>query len=403
MPELIPTSNVALQSSDEDENIDIGRYVGVLLRRWWVLAVGAALGVLLAVGAGSLAPSRYESSALLRISPPRFGQAVAGNAAAVLALIDTRGVAAAVVRELGLDRPPHNLSPRAFIDSALAVEGLPNTNLLRVRVRLPNPALASEAVTKVTTRALEESRALGREEAGENTRRMKQQLDDANARLKQAEQTLFAFKKEAQIETLERHYTTTVRRQESVSESDAERARLKEAEEQLAKTPRTITLNGGVEGSDERTASGTAGAARTPQSGAATREVLNPAYDQLQLEIARSRNRLAGLQRTREELRASPPSVPLMKLYQMKQQLARLETDYDLATRIYSDRMTNYENARMQAELGGDELRVIQPASTAVTVSRRLALLGVLGAAVGLGVASAVLLVGFARAERRLA
>jgi uncharacterized protein involved in exopolysaccharide biosynthesis len=404
MTELIPRSNVAFRPSDEDEYVDIGRYVSVLLRGWWLLAVGGVVGILAAVTAGSLAPSRYASSALLRISPPRFGQAVAGSAASVQAMIDTRGVAAAVVREMGLDQPPHNLSPRAFMDSALAVESVPATNLIRISVRLPDRTLPAETVTKLTTRVLEESRALGREEAGEYTRQMKQQLDGANARLMEAEQGLFAFRKEAQIEALEEQYKTRVKQQDSLSETDAERARLKEGEDQLAKTPRTLTLKGGSDFTDGPASLSTTVTAATPESGSSRREVLNPSYDQLQLEIARTRSRLAALQRTREELRASPPSVPLTKLYQMRQRLAQLETEYDLAMRLYSDRATNYANARMQADLAGDELRVVQRATPAEKpLSRRLMLLAVLGGAVGLGLASAVLLVRSNRAERRLA
>jgi uncharacterized protein involved in exopolysaccharide biosynthesis len=396
MTELMPKPEAPRRSAVDEDEIDIGHYVRVLLRGWWLIAIvaiaGAAAGLLVA----TRIPHRYEASTLLRITPPRYGPAVVANAPAVLAVIQNRGVAAGVVKDLGLDKPPHSLTAQSFVDSALNVETLPSTNYLRLRVRLLDRGLATEAVRTLADRTVAESRVLGREEAIAYNKQLEEQFNSAATRLRTAEQTFFGFGKEAQIEALESQLTTVLEQRATLSGVEAERARLKEAEAQLAKTPRTLSVKGadlpgdGVTTTSSKPATASAGAVR---------EVLNPAYDKLEEEIAESRNTLAALQRTREQLAATPPSVSTSQLYQKKQELARLKTEYDLAARFYSDRATAYENARVQAESAGDELRVIQLASAPDRpLSRRPTMLAGLGFAVGLVLASGAVLLraGFA-------
>jgi len=395
MPELMPKSDAPRRSAADEDEIDIGHYVRVLLRGWWLIAIGAAIGALAGLLVATRIAHRYEASTLLRISPPRYGPPVVANAPAVLAVIQNRGVAAGVVQELGLEKPPHNLTAQSFVDTALIVETLPSTNYLRLRVRLLDRTLATEAAKRLTDRLVAESRVLGQEEAVAFNKQLLDQFTAAGTRLRTAEQSLYTFHKDAQIEGLQAQLKAVLKQRSTLLEVESQRARMKEAEEQLAKTSRTVTVKG-ADPSDPPSAS--AARPATASSGP-VREVLNPAYDKLEEEIAESRNTLAALQRTREQIATNPPSATIAQLYQKKQELARLETEYDLAVKFYTDRATAYENARVQAESAGDELRVVQLASAPERpLSRRPTMLAGLGLAVGVVLASAAVLLraGFA-------
>jgi len=395
MPELMPKSDAPRRSAADEDEIDIGHYVRVLLRGWWLIAIGAAIGALAGLLVATRIAHRYEASTLLRISPPRYGPPVVANAPAVLAVIQNRGVAAGVVQELGLEKPPHNLTAQSFVDTALIVETLPSTNYLRLRVRLLDRTLATEAAKRLTDRLVAESRVLGQEEAVAFNKQLLDQFTAAGPRLRTAEQSLYTFHKDAQIEGLQAQLKAVLKQRSTLLEVESQRARMKEAEEQLAKTSRTVTVKG-ADPSDPPSAS--AARPATASSGP-VREVLNPAYDKLEEEIAESRNTLAALQRTREQIATNPPSATIAQLYQKKQELARLETEYDLAVKFYTDRATAYENARVQVESAGDELRVVQLASAPERpLSRRPTMLAGLGLAVGVVLASAAVLLraGFA-------
>ena len=281
MPELMPKPDAPRRSTADEDEIDIGHYVRVLLRGWWLIAIGATVGAVAGLLVATRIPHRYEASTLLRISPPRYGPPVVANAPAVLAVIQNRGVAASVVQELGLDKPPHNLTAQSFADSALTVETLPSTNYLRLRVRLLDRALATEAVKRLTDRLVAESRVLGQEEAVAFNKQLLDQFTAAGTRLRTAEQALFNFRKDAQIEGLEAQLKTVLKQRSTLAGVEAERARLREADEQLARTSRTVTVKGADASGDATAAAG----GRPTASSGAVREVLNPAYDKLQEEI----------------------------------------------------------------------------------------------------------------------
>ena len=123
MSEMSSRTSVAVASPIDEDEIDISRYVRVLLRGWWLLLICAVAGAAAGLVVSSRIPHRFEASTLLRVAPPRTGgNSVVANAPAVLAVIQNRGVAASIVRDLGLDKPPHNLSTQSFLDSALGVE-----------------------------------------------------------------------------------------------------------------------------------------------------------------------------------------------------------------------------------------------------------------------------------------
>jgi uncharacterized protein involved in exopolysaccharide biosynthesis len=378
MSEMSSRTSVAVAPSIDEDEIDISRYARVLLRGWWLLLLFAVAGAAVGLVVSSRIPHRFEASTLLRVAPPRTGSnSVVGNAPAVLAVIQNRGVAASIVRDLGLDKPPHTLSAASFVDSALSVESVPNTNFIRLRVRLLDREAAVEAARRLADRVVSEAKNMAVEESAAFNHALEQQVTAARERLQTAEQQLFTYQQQAQIESLESQLNARLTQRSDTFALDAERARLKQAQTALATTPRTLTVKGGLDGA----------------SGGGTREVLNPAYDALEAQVVETTGRIAALEKSRDQLTANPPSAILAELYRKRQELSRLTTESDLARRFYADRARRYERARADATSGTDELRVIQPASAPdKPLSRKPAMLAGLGLTVGLVLASVAVL-----------
>jgi uncharacterized protein involved in exopolysaccharide biosynthesis len=94
---------------------------------------------------------------------------------------------------------------------------------------------------------------------------------------------------------------------------------------------------------------------------------INPVYQTLEFQIASSRGRLAALQQQRRELvdvkkLGGRELKELSDLYGRQIELARLETNYDLAKKVYSDIRVRYEGTRSEGVGSSAVLQVVDAA-----------------------------------------
>src|SRR5437870_4417199 len=118
----------------------------VLLRRWWIFTLLAAIGLGQAYLSSSDAPHRYESFVTLQLNPSaksgllaysgdpngRYGSDITTLAASYAEVLRSRAFGQVVVQQLGLDA-----SPEAIAGSVTA-RLIPNTNILRLMVTWDN-------------------------------------------------------------------------------------------------------------------------------------------------------------------------------------------------------------------------------------------------------------------------
>jgi polysaccharide biosynthesis transport protein len=94
---------------------------------------------------------------------------------------------------------------------------------------------------------------------------------------------------------------------------------------------------------------------------------INPVYEILDEQIALSRTKLAGLERQQAQLVSvlklnAPQVAQLAQLYGKERELARLETEFDLAKKVYVEVSTRYEQARLQVVSHTAQLQLLDSA-----------------------------------------
>lgn len=135
-----------MPSPDEGDGVDLRHYLGVLRRRWWIIAACVGLTAASALAASLLQTSVYEASATLLIQQrtsdtlfdPNTGQANDPQRAVdtEVQVVESRPVRQAVQKKLGNDVP------------AVSASSVTGTNVIKVSVRSTDPALAANAANE---------------------------------------------------------------------------------------------------------------------------------------------------------------------------------------------------------------------------------------------------------------
>jgi uncharacterized protein involved in exopolysaccharide biosynthesis len=385
-----------LEDTLEDE-IDLSRYFRVFTRHWMLLFVAAIVGGVLGFAVSRTKPILYEGVTTLLVLPPSKVDVRTASTANFRALLENFTHSSQVITELGLNKPPSSLTPQRFHDEALQVEEIPGTNLVKVRVRLPDPTLAMEASKRLAQKAVALNTEVSRREGTSIRDLLKVHLDESSDQLKAAETQLLAYQRTAQVELLERDTDAMMHERGDLLrltlDIEGEKARLSAAEAEISKQQRTLSLGRSV--MSEEALRRAAYLDRNNPADAAiddaqkldlSNPLLNPVYQTLEFQIASSRSRLAALQQQRRELvevkkLGGRELKELSELYSRQIQLARLQTNYDLAIRVYSDVRVRYEETR---SAGVGSSAVLQVVDEAIPPDRPLSRGGAKSAAVGL-------------------
>jgi uncharacterized protein involved in exopolysaccharide biosynthesis len=351
-------------------------YLWAVVRRWPVALLAFIAGTAVGYGSTFLMAPVYETSATLLVAQPKFSEQGAGSSAVNVtsfrALLSTNAVAVAVIRQLHLDEPPHSLSVRMFLSDTMSVQEVRGTNLIRVLIRMRDPKLAADVANLLGREAIELNRRINQEETVSIRDFLKVQVDEARTQLGQAEQRLLEMKRVAQLEL---RRTDTEARVEQRGELlrllvdiEGERARLARAEKQLAEAQRTVTLQRSFDGNRALLEGARSADSGAPLVGLQLQDqVLNPVWDVVAAEVAESRTRLSAYEHQRDELlknlKLGSDALPqLTALYQHEIAVGRLETEHELARKVYSDLSLRYEQTRVQVASNSAQLQLVDPA-----------------------------------------
>ena len=133
------------------------RLLRVLRERWWIVALSALVCTLTALAVSLSSPKEYEASASLLFRNPGFSDALFGSdvfapsldpareSSTNLLLVESREVAGAVKRELGLDETTSELLDK------VEVEERTNADIVEIRARDENPRLAARIAGEFAT------------------------------------------------------------------------------------------------------------------------------------------------------------------------------------------------------------------------------------------------------------
>jgi uncharacterized protein involved in exopolysaccharide biosynthesis len=352
------------ERSDElYDQVDFAHYASLLWRYRLPIVLITLVCGLAAFTMSLLSPRSYEATVKLVVTASKLGAANESaptvSVATFRAMVQNQAIAANLIEEFGLNRPPHEMTPSDFISQCVAVESPRDTNIIVVTVRLWDPALAAKVANRLAQAAQDLAQQLNQRETVTARDIIKTQLDQSQQRLERAGAALETFRRKAQIELLRKDVDALLGQRGALLsllvDIQAEKARLSQAEALLKQKTKIETLMRSI---DTDPAAMEAVRKNFGEPGSILplqlrNEVVNPVYESLDQVVATSQTRLAGLEKQRSELvdvrkLDQDQQAKLSQLYQDELELSQLQTEYDLARAVYVDVATRYEQARLQ-------------------------------------------------------
>jgi polysaccharide chain length determinant protein (PEP-CTERM system associated) len=191
-------------------------YLGILRRRWLLIAVLAVVGVAGGYGVAHFLPKRYTSQTLVLVQhsavpidyvKPVVSDATNGRLASMQQEILSRSRLEPIIQQLGLYREDINVVAMEDLVGRLrqtitvtpveamaqtTAEGLPG---FTVSVNFGDPRLAQQICSSVTSLFIEEDLQLRQREAEQTTQFLAKQLDDAKGKLDEQDAKLAEFQR----------------------------------------------------------------------------------------------------------------------------------------------------------------------------------------------------------------
>ena len=395
--------NVLPTSAEYDHEVSLAEYLAVLWR--YRLAL---LGVVVAAGAAALLvdwnrPRVYQANSRLMVSASKIGDAIPpvsmGN---YQAIVGSQSLASETLDELGLSKPPHNISAAEVMNVHLSVRAVPDTNVIQITTWFSDPAVAAEFANRLADKAVVLARDASRDDTITARDTIKIQVDELRGRLDDIERTLETYKKQANVDALRADVGALMyergRLPSLAVAIEAERGRVRQITEELTKHEPVRNVRGATV---PRTP---AAEPKAPSSGppAIRQDLLdpyvNPVYEGLQQELAQSRAKLSALEKERAAVAqttsgSAAASHKIQELYSSEAEIERLEMERDMARRAYIDTSTRYEQARLQVASRSANVQVIDKAAPSTSpVSPRIARDVAAAIAMSLIIASAAIL-----------
>jgi hypothetical protein len=365
-----------------DDEFDPYWYARAILRRWPFVAAATVAGALAALAYASSRPVLYEAATTLMIAYPTAVRADM-TPQAFVPIIKNASLAAQVVDDIKRASPATALTPQALLN-AVTVDAVVATNVLTVRVRLPEAGEAAEASRRLSQKAIELTRSLSEGKGIAVQEQLKQHLDAAAKRLAAAEEDMLAFQQQAQVDVLKEDTQAMLQERgdllKLVIAIESEKARLAAAEQEIQRQEPVLSAGAGGTNTALKLAAGAGlgqppppvmpGEARvptTPDRLDPTDPLVNPVYQMLGFQIATSRTRLAALEQERRQVvevrkLGSEGFSRLSELYRRQIDLARKQTSVELAKRVHSELAVRYEESRTRALGDAPQLQLVDAA-----------------------------------------
>lgn len=194
-PGVAQRNRPAALGRTDDEEIDLRWVAGVGRRRWRLLIAVAGAGVAATAALVLLTPRQYEAGATLALSGP--AATGSSNALAVRTVLTSPAVIEAVRTALGTE----GLST-ALDAGSIFVDVVINTSLVRLRVRMTEPAAASRAAVLLAQRGVAIGRNLRQRDAQAVAAGADVDLLAASRALEDAERAVIQFRQTSRIEVL---------------------------------------------------------------------------------------------------------------------------------------------------------------------------------------------------------
>lgn len=375
-----------------EEELDLWEYLRSILRRWPIIVAGLVLTLAAMVAFWFLQPVRYEATATLLATLPqydwRFDTGILNVVdqrkdwkSELMALAKSHNVVEAALTQAKVPGT-EKLKPSALsglIEAKAGPEGL-----FYLSVTWDTPEGATALANTLANQVIEQARALYG--GGEDLSRFEASLQEASARLIEAEAALQAFKSEAGLDILPKGHEGLVGYSANERELDLRAGELAEHRAALAnlalmveESRRILAKGGDPAAFPWQLAASPVIAARGRLT---TTLALQPGADpQAILELMEEEKQAietitAQLEKQVSDLQA--------RLAEQSAALGRLTLERNLARDAYSTLVRKVEELQARQIADAGNVRVVQPAVRAQAIRLRLSLAVMLGAFLGL-------------------
>jgi hypothetical protein len=353
-----------------------------LLRRRFPFIIGAPVlaGVVASLWSARQ-PVLYEAATNVTINPTDLSpSALVVAVANARALLESPALAASTLEKFNLGAPPESLSPSSFLRDRLTVTQVPDTSMLRLRLRLSTASSARQALAGFVTGAIEQNQRSVGELVRGSTATMGVELDEARQALERAARDLLAYQKSAHLERIRKDAEVALDERARAAqlrvEIEAERSRIAAAQKELSvRGPETEA--GGSRSVTSRVGEGTG-----PQPQRLGN--LDSVSEALSYDVSAGRARTLALETERRLLAGKKVDGSLTQLYDGELQLRRLESEYDIAEQLYKESAFRHEHVKRAAMARTFTMTIGEIAASDSSVAPQVALSGMVGVAVGL-------------------
>jgi len=197
-----------------NNELELRDYIEVLLRQKWIIVlVFLVTAISAGVGALYLVKPVYQASALLMISKPGYQVELEPKIKTSIPLeisietyknlIRSADLERKVIKKLGLDQPPDELTIEA-LNNMVSVEAVSKTDLIRISIKSGVPGKAKKIVDTWLALFIEENKDLGLRETKEAQSFIENQLEISEQNLFAAEEELCKFNEKSKIDSLKK-------------------------------------------------------------------------------------------------------------------------------------------------------------------------------------------------------
>ncbi len=242
----------------EDE-VSLYDYIKVISKRKWLIVIGTFVCILTAAAVTLLLPRVYETRATLNMEGSVTPDAKIGALNIptglsldkfVSSLPNNRDLNLEVIRNLGLDKSPDELTPQAL--SQIITFGLAkDSRIITINVRYSHAQKTRDIANTMAEAMKEKYQVLNEAEISQSQNLIDEQLNLAQTRLLEAEKDFQAFKETVDVDSLKKEIQTRVSQETSLAQEYSkvrmslieQEARLARAEGELQKQDRFYVLS----------------------------------------------------------------------------------------------------------------------------------------------------------------
>jgi len=346
----------------EDDEVSLYDYIRVVAKRKWLIIAGTLVCIVIAGIVSLVLPRVYETRATLtmvgsdlpdvkiglisvptRLSLDRFFNFLPGDADSHVK----------VIRGLGLDKLPDNLTPQV-LSQIIGFSLAKDSGAISINVRYSHPKKARDIANAMADGVKEYYQVSNETEVSRSQGLIEQQLNLAQDTLLEAEKNLQAFKNAVDVDSLRKEIETRSALEADLAQQYPkvkmflveEEARLARAQEELQKQDRFYVLSGSII-EDPAYEGILAKLSREDiadlQSVKSRNQEVNPIYLDLERTITHARVSIAGAKAKELHLKARIEENRLA-LMELREQLAETGPEWERLTEARNLAKSDYQS-----------------------------------------------------------